>query len=119
MQNAYRTSAHETLEFRERSGWRFQAEQNRMLRIPEMIPKARFALARRRLKEIQRIKRNKWCEAWYSCPARPMERSHFPGAYWIWRRTAEDGASRAYRGQGLSSARRHIQSCGCAVRRAG
>ena len=78
-----------------------------------------FVLVRRRVKEIQRMKRNKYCEVWYSCPARAMERGHFPGVYWSCRRSAENGAFSADHGQRLLSARCHIQFRGCAVRRAG
>src|SRR6267142_2196181 len=50
----------------------------------------------RRVKEIHRMKRNKQYGAWHSCPPRAMERGHFPGAHWVCRRSAEDGASCAY-----------------------
>src|SRR6266850_934000 len=87
--------------------------------ISALLIRKPFRLTRRRVKEIQPMQRIKQYEAWYSCPARAMERGRFPRAYWICRRSAEDGASRAYRGQGLSSARGHIQSCSHTVRLAG
>src|SRR2546421_9217593 len=60
--------------------------------------------------------RSKEYEAWYSSPARAMERSHFSGVDRFCRRNTKDGACGAHRRRRLSSTCRLIEPCGSTVR---